>query len=227
MQLTTYSKYTKTFSDSKNLCVGEFEAHQNYPYEKYLLEHFNGDSGTALDFACGMGRMMARMLTHFKTVDGVDLNQSNLDYADTYLHDLDINKKRYNLYLSNGIGVTGINKEYDFIYSTIALQHICVYEIRLAIFRDLFSYLKSGGSCCFQMGYGWDNGIHWFSNNFTARSTNAGSDVCIPNSDHLMLITQDFKSIGFRDIKYEFKVSPYPKFGNKYHPIWIFIHMRK
>ena len=51
--------------------------------------------------------------------------------------------------------------------------------------------------------------------------------MSIPNSDHLDAITNDFLKIGFKDIKYEFKISPHPEHGDKYHPIWIFIHMKK
>ena len=40
-------------------------------------------------------------------------------------------------------------KKYDFIYSTIALQHICSHTIRTQIFKDLNKLLKEGGSCCF------------------------------------------------------------------------------
>lgn len=227
MQQQQYEGYTKNFNDSKNLCVGAFEAHQNYTYEDHLLEHFHGRHGIALDFACGMGRMMQRMLSHFEIVDGVDLNENNLNYAATYLTECGVGHEKYSLFLSDGIGIKGINKKYDFIYSTIALQHICVHSIRALIFKDLHSLLKDDGCCCFQMGFGWDNGIHWFDNHYVARSTNAGSDVTIPNSYHLDAITKDFESMGFKDIRYEFKISPHPQFGNRYHPIWIFMHMKK
>ena len=227
MQKRAYDGYTENFDDSKDLCVGSFDAHEKYPYEDYLLEHYDGDYGSALDFASGIGRMMGRMHAHFDIVDGVDLNSNNLEFAKTYLSSLGIKEERYSLFLSDGIGVKGINKKYDFIYSTIALQHICVHSVRTEIFKDLSRLLKDGGQSCFQMGFGWDNKINWFDNHYTARSTNAGCDVTIPNSDHLDAITKDFELMGFRDIKYELKISPHPKLGDRYHPIWIFMHMRK
>jgi len=227
MQQRVYANYTENFDDSKNLCVGNFDAHQKYAYEEYLLEHFEGQYGSALDFACGMGRMMLRMQKHFTSVDGVDLSQNNLKYAESYLLEHGVGHDHYTLFLSDGIGVKGINKMYDFIYSTIALQHICVHKIRTQIFKDLILLLKDGGSCCFQMGYGWDNKIHWFDNNYVARTTNAGCDVTIPNTSHLEVITEDFENMGFKDIRYEFKISPHPQYGNLYHPIWLFIHMKK
>jgi len=227
MQKKEYSNYTKTFDDAKNLCVGNFEVHEAYPYEEHLLQHFEGKSGVALDFACGIGRMMKRMLGHFDVVDGVDISEENLGHAETYLSGAGISKDKYSTFLSSGVGVNGLNKTYDFIFSTIALQHICVYEVRRKIFEDLFAALKTGGSCCFQMGFGWDNKTHWFDNNYVSRTTNGGGDVSIPNLDHLDAISKDFEKIGFKDVKYEFKVSPHPEHGDKYHPIWLFIHMNK
>ena len=227
MQETAYKKYTKNFDDSKNLCVGSFEVHEQYPYDEYLLEHYSGNSKAALDFACGMGRMMNRMQKYFEKVDGVDLSQENLDHARNFLKGKGISDNKFSLFKSDGIGVKVINKKYDFIYSTIALQHICVHSIRLEIFKDLYHLLNDDGSCCFQMGYGWDNGLNWFENNYVARSTNAGSDVAIPNSYHLEDISKEFASIGYKNIQYEFKITPHPELGNKYHPIWIFIHMEK
>ena len=82
MQKKEYSNYTKTFDDAKNLCVGNFEVHEAYPYEEHLLQHFEGKSGVALDFACGIGRMMKRMLGHFDVVDGVDISEENLGHAE-------------------------------------------------------------------------------------------------------------------------------------------------
>jgi len=227
MQKEQYKKYTESFAKSAEICVGEFDAHEAYPYEEYLLEHYSGKRGIALDFACGMGRMMNRFMPLFGTVDGVDLSSENITYASRYLTENAHSADKFNLYQSSGVGVE-IDKpgHYDFIYSTIALQHICVYDIRLSIFKDLFTLLKPGGSCCFQMGFGWDNGTHWFSNKYTARSTNSGVDVCIPHERDLESIRQDFEKIGYKNVKFERKLSPHPT-GNNYHPIWLFIHMEK
>jgi len=228
MQKQQYKKYTGSFADSMELCVGEFKSHEAYPYEQYLLEHYSGTYGIVLDFACGMGRMMNRFMPIFETVDGVDLSLEYITYAEKYLKEKGNSLGKFNLYQSSGMGVDiGKPEHYDFIFSTIALQHICVYDIRLSIFKDLWALLKPDGSCCFQMGFGWDNGTHWFSNKFTARSTNAGLDICIPDESHLEGIRKDFENIGYKDVKFEMKLSPHPEKGNTYHPIWLFIHMKK
>ena len=116
MQKENYKKYTENFTDTKNLCVGNFNAQEKYPYKEYLLEHFKGNKKTALDFACGMGRMMLHMSNEFKVVDGVDLSQNNLAFAKKYLAENNLTSERYNLYLSDGLSVDIPDKKYNFIY---------------------------------------------------------------------------------------------------------------
>lgn len=227
MQKKIYNRQTLSFLESKNLCVGAFTAQENYPYKKFLLEHYKGKYDRALDFACGMGRMMRHMSNNFQIIDGVDLVKNNLDYANTFLKDNGINSKNFNLYHSDGLSVKlPIENKYDFIYSTIALQHICVHKIRLKIIKDLYEHLNQDGSMCLQFGFGYDNGIRYFDNFFAARSTNSGNDVCIPNENFLPLIEKEFLDIGFKKVIFELKISPHPLKGNLYHPIWIFIHLK-
>lgn len=228
MQKTQYKRYTGSFSDSKNLCVGAFDAHQSYPYEEYLLARYDGQKGLALDFACGMGRMIDRMLPFFDRVDGVDLSSENIAYAQDYLTEKGWPENRFSLYQSSGLGVDlPETTYYDFIFSTIALQHIPVYDIRRQIFSDLLKLLKPNGQCCFQIGFGWDNGTHWLDNHFSSRTTNAGHDVCVPNERHLEIIRKDFESIGFTNFQYDLKLSPHPELGDLYHPIWLFIYVER
>jgi len=226
MQIRAYDGYTNSFEDAKRLCVGAFQEHERYPYEDYLMEHYKQPKDFALDFACGIGRMMSRMLRQFDYVAGVDLNARNLGYAVQYLSEQGWETQRYKLHQSDGVGVAitdGI--KYNFIYSTIALQHIAVHAIRRKIISDLRGLLAKDGQCCFQMGFGWDNGVHWLDNRYAARSTNAGLDVCIPDHTHLPLIEKDLLSIGFSKVKFEIKDSPHPELNIGYHTNWIFIHL--
>lgn len=228
MQKRQYDSYTQSQNDIRNLCVGAFHAHERYPYEEYLLERYSGQYVYALDFGCGMGRMMKRMLRYFDSVDGVDLMQNNLDYAQIYLSkENKIQPDGYRLFKTNG-GNCRIRSphKYHFIYSTICLQHICVHAIRIAIFRDFYLLLEEQGQCCLQMGFGFDNGIHWFDNHYGARSTNAGCDVTIPDVTHLEGIESDFKQVGFKEVQFALKESPHPEVKG-YHPQWIFIHLWK
>lgn len=224
MQLKAYEEYSSDFSRAKNVCVGWWDAHEKYPYEQYLLEEF-GDRPrfSALDFGCGMGRMIKRMdLLFAEGVDGIDLCVNNLTYARSYLG------QNYSglLLQSDGLSCPILNNGYSFIYSTLCLQHICVHEIRHQILKDFYTNLSNRGHCCIQLGYGWDNGIHWNHNFYEAKGTNSANDVSIPNENHFSLIENDLKDIGFTNIKFKIKESPHPDLMN-YHPNWLFVYMDK
>lgn len=224
MQKRVYAGATMSFQDAKDLCVACFDDHEKYPYEKHLLEKFDGKLKYALDFGCGMGRMMNRMLHHFEFVHGIDLMESNLKYASRYLLEHGWPEKNFCLFQSDGLGCKVQNGiEYDFIYSTICLQHIPVYEIRRKIISDIFSITKKGGQCCLQMVFGLDNGTYWFDNVYGAYSTNGGHDVSIPDETHLDLIRKDLIGIGFSSVEFTQRESPHEDFQVR----WLFIHLRK
>jgi SAM-dependent methyltransferase len=228
MQIKAYANYTRNYQEAKDLCVGRFEDHERYPYDKYLLDRFDGNSECALDFGCGIGRMMNRMLHHFEFVHGVDLSKRNLEYAHRYLSNNRWPESRFRLFQSDGVGCKIQNNIlYDFIYSTLVLQHIPVHEIRNRIISDIYSLLKSGGSSCLQMGFGWDNGTHWFDNVYGARSTNAGHDVSIPNEAHLDLIRKDLMAMGYSLVEFVQHESPHEDLRANYHPKWLFIYLHK
>ena len=79
---------------------------------------------------------------------------------------------------------------------------------------------------CLQFGFGNDNGTRYFDNFYTARGTNSAHDMCIPNESYLPDIEKEFYDLGFKKIKFDFKISPHTHFGNVYHPIWLFIHLQ-
>lgn len=223
MQINEYNKYSATYDSCKDRCVGNWDVHESYPYHEYLLENYNGKFDKALDFGCGMGRMIKRMLNNFKEVDGADLIEKNLTHARQYLGN-DINKVK--LFQTDGISCSIPSGDYDFIYSTICLQHVCVHEIKFDIINDFYKLLNNNGEMCIQVGFGWDNGIYWNQNIFNANSTNAGSDFCVPNETHFYIIKQDLEKIGFKNISFTLKPSPHPFILN-YHDKWLFIHAQK
>lgn len=181
--------------DPKVACVGSFDEHENYNYEEYLLKYFKGDRGLALDFGCGMGRMIRRMGRIFERVDGVDISEHNLKCAMEYCSE---SIQQPNLYLSNGIIFPQIeDNTYDIAYSTIAVQHIPVHSTRMLILSELYRILKPGSHLAIQMTY-IDNirnhqkyidsaadmkpktGIAaWHENATWAMTTNSGYDVII------------------------------------------------
>ena len=200
--------------------VGNFAWHENFPYETFLL-HRNGDirfpvlqdfhSKVALDFACGPGRMIARMSKLFRRVDGVDISSRLLAEA----------KRRApqsNFYHSSGDDIGAVPRgAYDFVYSTIAMQHIACHDVRLRILERLAEVLAPGGAITIQMAFRPDfpftarreyqvmnyrlqiakkvtSCASWLENRVNAATTNGGCDVGIGAND-LDTVLSEFGSL--------------------------------
>ena len=160
MSATAYTQMQKAYYESEidpnTDVVGSFDWHENFPYETLLL-HEDGDirkpifpslSGLrALDFACGPGRMVARMSKLFAAVGGVDISNRLVNVA----------RQRCpssNFWVASGADLGDAPlKSYDFIYRTIAIQHIAVHDIRERIFYAMKDRLRSGGKVTLQMAY--------------------------------------------------------------------------
>jgi SAM-dependent methyltransferase len=179
----------------------------------------------ALDFACGKGRNVINIhkLSEWEYVDGVDISQSNIDYCvSTYT------QYNSNWYCNNGIDLQDIPSDnYDFVMSTIALQHIPVYDIRKNIMLEILRVLKSGGIFSFQMGYGNDlkdvfnrPRSSYYDNIYDASKTNSEYDVRVQTENE---IVEDLSNIGFVNISTEIKNS----FSDSGHPQWIYIKCYK
>lgn len=185
-------------------------------------ENWNGK--IALDFACGKGRNVTNMLNlcDWERVDGIDISEANISH----------NKSEYqsqnsNWYCNNGTDVSELkDDEYDFIMSTIALQHIPVYDIRKSLITDLLRTLKSGGLFSFQMGYGegleseLGPRVSYFENHYDAKGTNSVCDVRIQNVEDII---NDLKEIGYINITTEVRES----YSDSGHPQWIYVKAYK
>lgn len=181
---------------------------------------------SALDFACGKGRNIENLWSlseHFASIDGCDISATNIEAC----------KKRFTdtagrFVTTNGLNVTPLEtSSYDFVMSTIALQHIPVYDIRRSIISDILRVMKPNAVFSFQMGCGTtlDNpngGLlsAYFENNYEASGTNSIHDVQIIDPGDLV---SDLQNIGFVDVTYEIR----PSFSDKIHENWIYIKCRK
>jgi SAM-dependent methyltransferase len=249
--------------DSKNISsermVGNYEWHENFPYETQLLYKngdlrmplvINADKKIALDFGCGPGRMIKRMSKLFNRVDGVDISSVLIKEAKQVC-------PQSNFYISSGnnLGEAPANT-YDFVYSTITIQHIAVHEIRMDIFKGIYKVLKPGGSMTIQMAFHpeypftrkgelatrWfklrllqkdEQHARWNENRIDVTTTNSGCDVYI-NNDSLPMVKADVGSI-FKNVDYWFyDVSLIYEnlngaiHGSGYWPThWIFIYGQK
>lgn len=228
--ITQENQYTNMQKGMYEQGTSNHEEHNgNEDYWNILLgdlkDKENWDGKIGLDFACGKGRNVTNMLNlcDWARVDGIDLSTGNVNYnKETYKN------QNSNWYTNNGVDVSELkDDEYDFIMSTIALQHIPVYDIRKSLITDLYRTLKSGGVFSFQMGYGKDlsdvNGrprSSYFDNSYDASQTNGEYDVRVQNEEDLI---KDMESIGFKNVTIEIRDS----WSDIGHPQWIYVRCEK
>jgi SAM-dependent methyltransferase len=187
--------------------VGHYNYHERVPYETNLMFLY-GDirrpvfpdfrDRTAFDIACGEGRMVRRMQKLFRKVDGADISQVMIDLAQARTPGADF-------WVTDGIGAGGAPTSfYDFCFCTISLQHICVFETRDLILKDICRILKPDGKITLQYAFSRaypalpmtpvqevspgvatqifrkdQHHAGWFDNKTEAQSTNGGCDVVI------------------------------------------------
>jgi ubiquinone/menaquinone biosynthesis C-methylase UbiE len=155
MQLNQYNSLASGWSEeNRDPVVGSFDAHNNWPdYENLFTKIDNRIEKIGLDFACGPGRNIVKYANRFKRLDGVDISPVNIENAKRYVSSNGIES---NLYVSNGIGIDCIESNtYDFVMSTIALQHICVYERYTSCFKRWWSIYRSNGIWFTITSYCW------------------------------------------------------------------------
>jgi ubiquinone/menaquinone biosynthesis C-methylase UbiE len=218
MQLNQYNALASRWSESnRDPVVGSFDGHNNWvDYENLFVNLENQSELIGIDWACGPGRNIVKYNGRFKRLDGVDISPVNIQKATSYLHNNNITNSK--LYVSNGVDLDIIESNtYDFAMSTIALQHICVYDIRFSILSDIHRILKPGGMITFQMGFGSPSPrtVGYYENFYDATGSNRICDVCVESPEQ---IEGDLTKIGFKDFKYIIgKVGP-----GDVHPNWIY-----
>jgi ubiquinone/menaquinone biosynthesis C-methylase UbiE len=222
MQLSHYNSDAENWSEeNRDPVVGSFDAHNNWAeYENLFVRLENESDLIGLDFACGPGRNIVKYNDRFKRLDGVDISPINIEKARSYTSKQGI---QTNLFVSNGVDLDIIQTDtYDFVMSTIALQHICVHEIRYKIMEDVYRVLKTDGVFTAQMGYGSPSPmtVGYYENYYDAIGTNRQCDVCIENPNQLKT---DLYKIGFVDFEHIIgKVGP-----GDCHPNWIYFSVLK
>jgi SAM-dependent methyltransferase len=199
--------------------VGSWSKHDEWPdYGEYLMRYVPRDcSWLGIDYGCGPGRNLRRWSSLFKRIDGVDISAKNLENARVFLGGLPKDKTP-NLFVTEGMDCGAAPKStYDFAFSTICMQHICVHRVRFLILSSLFACLKPGGRISVQMGYGVPSPstVPYFEDYVAAVGTNRESDVAISSPDEPRA---DFEKIGF--INFEFWIRPVGP--GDIHPNWIF-----
>ena len=201
--------------------VGSWRAHNEWQdYEDYLMRHVPRDAGwVALEYGCGPGRNLQRWSPLFARIDGVDISKNNLQNARRFLAGVLPADRQPHLFETGGMDCGAApGSNYDFAFSTICLQHICVHEVRFSIFKSLFASLKPGGRLSFQMGFGVPSPatVGYFENHVQAIGTNRELDVAVGSPEELK---GDLERIGF--VEFESWVRPVGP--GDVHPNWIFV----
>jgi SAM-dependent methyltransferase len=223
MQRSAYDREAVAWTPERpDPVVGSYHAHNNFPDYEFLFDGLKTEGKIALEYGCGPGRNIVKYSSRFKRIDGVDIGAVNLQKAKLNLERNGVTN--YQLFLCDGASIPTKDKQYDFVFSVICLQHICVHVIRFSIMLEAYRVLKKNGWFTFQMGYGGKvNGAPWakyFDNVFDAPDTNSAYDVSITNTDDLK---SDLEQIGFRNFSYRLGVTgPGDAHGN-----WIWVRAQK
>lgn len=212
--------------NNKDFVVGPFDAHNMWKdYDDYLFRDIiDLDKAKALDFGCGPGRNIVRFFKLFHQIDGIDFINVNLWNAKIWLKNNNIDPEKITLYEGNGWNLENIKtQEYDIVYSTIVLQHMCVWELRHNYFLEFYRVLKNGGWLCVQMGFGpqvpTKNTVPYDDNYYGATGTNGLCDVRVESPDQL---SDELLKIGFTEFRHWIR----PTGPGDGHPNWIFFQAR-
>ncbi len=210
-------------SQYKNGTSNHEEHNENPDYWDILLgelkDYKKWENKNALDFACGKGRNVTNLfnLCNWASVDGVDISSGNINFCNN-----SYKNQNSSWYVNNGIDISDLkSNHYDFVMSTIALQHIPVYDIRRSLIKDILRTLKNEGLFSFQMAYGEDvkkfkRISSYFSNEWDAVGTNSIHDVRVQDEKQLV---DDLLEIGFSDIETYVRES----FSDSNHAQWIYV----
>ena len=233
----SYAKMQREFYDKEapKMSIENHQQHNSNPnlwdigYAPLLRfpDRFKG--GLALDFACGAGRNMGNISTFnlFSRIDGCDIALMNLEHAAYNLKVAHPNSN-FNFYQTNGQSalpevIDSYTPKYDFIFSTIALQHIPIRTTRNQIFSDFNLMLTSTGVLSFQMGFGGKKfggkkrkGSVKYTANFTgAKFTNGMHDTRCEEPE---ILKKDLMDAGFVHVRWFIT----PSWEDR-HPYWIWV----
>ena len=101
----------------------------------------------ALDFGCGVGRLTQALARHFEHVDGVDISASMIQQANDY--NQYGSRCQYVVNQKGDLRIFG-DQYFDFIYSSITLQHMPPRYSRRYIV-EFMRVLAPGGVALFQL----------------------------------------------------------------------------
>ena len=229
-----YTVKEKAFYDADAVAMAKDDHRHhdaNPDYKEFFINPFTKrksklapENKLALDLGCGTGRNVSNLLKtkKFSRVDGVDISCKVLEQASLKLTNEGYTKGvDFELFENNGVALDCLEENfYSHAMSTIALQHIPVYDIRFKLLSGLYRCLKSKGTLVFQMGFGAGYGKSLYKDIcYAPEGFNTKHDVEVMDRDEII---DDLKLIGFKDIECFIRDS----FSDG-HPKWIFVKCRK
>jgi ubiquinone/menaquinone biosynthesis C-methylase UbiE len=226
MQEDLYNGLASGWSlEDRDPVVGSFDAHNNWQdYEDYLWKDITDlKNKKVIDFGCGPGRNLVRWSSYIGKLDGVDISSINLDKAKVWISANGLNPDNFDLYKGEGTGIASVPSDsYDVVMSTIAMQHICVHDIRVNLLKEFHRVLKDGGKITIQMGFGPNHprSVDYYENYYDANTSNGGMDTRIEDANQLK---EDLEKIGFKNFNFYIR----PVGPGDSHNNWIFFNAEK
>ncbi len=131
---------------------------------------------SALDFGCGVGRLTQGFANHFEKVAGVDIAASMIQLAN------EKNQKENCTYFLNEKNSLSVfkNKEFDFVFSEITLQHMQPKYAKKYI-KEFLRIIKPEGIIIFQIPSKPDRGTRIY-HSFPSKIIQSLSRFLRPNS---------------------------------------------
>jgi ubiquinone/menaquinone biosynthesis C-methylase UbiE len=106
------------------------------------------ERGRALDFGCGLGRLTRAFARHFDECVGVDISESMVMRA----RELNAGVSGVSFVVNRADDLSRFEDEsFDFLYSTIALQHVPDRSAIESYIADFCRVLRPGGLAVFQL----------------------------------------------------------------------------
>lgn len=120
-----------------------------------IKQHVDADftPNKALDFGCGVGRLVIPLANVAREVTGVDVSDSMLQEARKNCEVRSISNATF---IQSDDELSGLRGHYDFIHSFIVFQHIPVSRGE-KIFKSLILHLESEGVCVLHFTYAQPN----------------------------------------------------------------------
>jgi len=137
--------YRRDWDETEFFATGEAEISEVMAYTRGL--GLNAETGRALDFGCGVGRLTRALGTHFEEVVGVDISAPMVDRARA----LNCDYASCRFVVNTRPDLEGFDSEsFDFVYSNITLQHM-PWSAAQGYLKEFVRVIKPHGAVVFQL----------------------------------------------------------------------------